>query len=143
MTLSKGNYFCKKCEITFKAEIRKVQRPRKACPKCHRICDLAVSKKMDVSSHGEQSPTSSHNINHDQSSARIDVSPNYIDDPDELLMNVAIRELNRPKPDPRWASILINCKKENITTKSEVLEQFKQLPTQALVNLLSKSLQEE
>ena len=67
----------------------------------------------------------------------------YTDDPDELLMSVAIRELNKPQPDPRWASILINCKKENITTKSEVLEEFKQLPTQVLVNLLSKSLQKE
>lgn len=67
----------------------------------------------------------------------------YKDDPDELLMSVAIRELNKPQPDPRWASILINCKKENITTKSEVLEEFKQLPTQVLVNLLSKSLQKE
>ena len=67
----------------------------------------------------------------------------FIDDPNELLMSVAIRELNRANPDPRWASILISCKKENISNKSEVLDQFNQLPTQALVNLLSKSLQEE
>jgi len=63
----------------------------------------------------------------------------FIDDPDELLLSTAIRELNKPSPDPRWATILINCKKENISTKSEVIEQFKQLPTQTLVNLLSKS----
>lgn len=67
----------------------------------------------------------------------------FIDDPDELLMSVAIRELNKAKPDPRWASILINCKKENITNKNLVLEEFKQLPTKALVSLLSKNLQEE
>lgn len=67
----------------------------------------------------------------------------FIDDPDELLLSTAIRELNKPNPDPRWATILINCKKENINTKSEVLDQFKQLPTQALVNLLNKSLQKE
>ena len=66
----------------------------------------------------------------------------FIDDPDELLMSVAVRELNKPNPDPRWASILISCKKENITNKSELLDQFKQLPTKALVNLLSKNLQE-
>ena len=70
-------------------------------------------------------------------------SNDVIDDPDELLMSVAIRELNRANPDPRWASILISCKKENISNKSEVLDKFNQLPTQALVNLLSKSLQEE
>lgn len=67
----------------------------------------------------------------------------FIDDPDELLLSTAIRELNKPSPDPRWATILINCKKENINTKSEVIDKFKQLPTQALVNLLSKSLPEE
>ena len=67
----------------------------------------------------------------------------YTDDPDELLLSVAIRELNKPDPDPRWASILINCKKEKITTKGAAFEQFKNLPTQALVNLLSKNSQEE
>lgn len=69
--------------------------------------------------------------------------PKTVDDPDELLMSVAIRELNRANPDPRWASILISCKKENISNKSEVIDKFNQLPTQTLVNLLSKSLQEE
>jgi hypothetical protein len=67
----------------------------------------------------------------------------FIDDPDELLLSTAIRELNKPNPDPRWATILINCKKENINTKEKVEEQFRQLTTQGLVNLLSKSYQEE
>ncbi len=69
-------------------------------------------------------------------------APQFIDDPDELLMSVAIRELNKPNPDSRWANILIACKKEKITNKSNVIDQFKQLPTKALVNLLSKNLQE-
>ena len=69
--------------------------------------------------------------------------PSYIDDPDELLLSVAIRELNKKNPDPRWASILINCKKEKITIQGDAVDQFKNLPTQALVNILSKSLQEE
>ena len=67
----------------------------------------------------------------------------FIDDPDELLISVAIRELNKPNPDSRWANILISCKKEKINIKSEVLDKFKQLPTKALVSLLSKSSQEE
>jgi len=67
----------------------------------------------------------------------------FIDDPNELLLSVAIRELNKPNPDPRWASILINCKKEKITNTNEVIDQFKNLPTAALVNLLNKSSQEE
>ena len=65
----------------------------------------------------------------------------FIDDPDELLMSVAIRELNRANPDPRWASILINCKKENITNKGADIESFRQLPNQVLANLLNKSKQ--
>lgn len=67
----------------------------------------------------------------------------FIDDPDELLYSVAIRELNKQNPDPRWANILISCRKENITTKREVLEKFKNLPTQTLVSLLKGNLQEE
>jgi hypothetical protein len=67
----------------------------------------------------------------------------FIDDPNELLMSVAVRELNKPDPDPRWANILISCKKENITIKNEMLDQFKQLPTKALVSLLNKNLQDE
>ena len=67
----------------------------------------------------------------------------FIDDPDELLISVAIRELNKPNPDSRWANILISCKKEKITTKSDVIDQFKNLPTKALVSLLNKSSQEE
>ena len=69
-------------------------------------------------------------------------TPQFIDDPDELLMSVAIRELNKPNPDSRWANILIACKKEKITNKTNVMDQFRQLPTKALVTLLSKNLQE-
>jgi len=38
----------------------------------------------------------------------------FIDDPDELLMSVSIRQLNKPDPDARWASILIQVRKENL-----------------------------
>lgn len=65
----------------------------------------------------------------------------FIDDPNELLMSVAVRELNKPDPDPRWASILINCKKENITTKGDDIESFRKLPNQVLATLLNKSRQ--
>lgn len=60
----------------------------------------------------------------------------FIENPDELLLSTAIRELNKPNPDPRWATILINCKKENISTKTEVIDKFKQLSIQARVNIL-------
>ena len=66
----------------------------------------------------------------------------FIDDPDELLMSVAKRMLNMPNPDPRWATILINCLKENIQDKNEVSEQLRNVPTQSLVNILKKSSQD-
>ena len=75
--------------------------------------------------------------NQDQKLAVFD-SPQFIDDPDELLMSVAVRELNKANPDPRWASILINCKKENISHKSEVIEQLQKLPTKNLIEILKK-----
>ena len=62
----------------------------------------------------------------------------FIDDPDELLMSVAIRELNKANPDPRWASILINCKKENIIHKDEVLNTLQKQPTRNIVEILQK-----
>ncbi len=67
----------------------------------------------------------------------------FIDDPNELLLSTAIRELNKPNPDPRWANILISCKKEKITTESEVIDQFKQQTTQTLVNILKGFSQTE
>lgn len=63
----------------------------------------------------------------------------FIDDRDELLLSVAIRELNKPKPDPRWANILIACKKEKITNKGDDIESFRKLPNEILANLLNKS----
>ena len=65
----------------------------------------------------------------------------FIDDPNELLMSVAVRELNKPNPDPRWANILISCKKENITIIGDDIESFRKLPNEVLANLLNKSKQ--
>ena len=114
-------------------------------PKNARIYCKDCKKQFRIRSQIATSQTSQKTQDHflanpPQIEKRNDV---FIDNPDELLLNTAIRELNKPNPDPRWANILISCKKENISTKSEVLEQFKQLNTQTLVNLLSKNLQEE
>ena len=62
----------------------------------------------------------------------------FIDDVDELLISAAIRQLNKPNPDPRWATILIACRKENIAIKSEVIDQLQKLPTKALTEMLRK-----
>ena len=70
-----------------------------------------------------------------------------IDDPDELLYSVAIRELNKSQPDPRWATILIQCRKEIGKRKNEVMDQLQKLPTKNLIEILEKqsgkSLQDE
>lgn len=52
--------------------------------------------------------------------------PRFIDDPDELLLSVAVRELNKPNPDPRWANVLITTRRENIgISKKEGIIQSK------------------
>ena len=126
---------CNKCD---KINIYKIPdkippRPRMNCIKCGHRFDVKIGQV----GHKKPKIESSSGSNSQHSSSII------LDDPDELLYSVAIRELNKKNPDPRWANILINCRKENINIKGDVLEQFKQLPTQALVSLLSKKLQEE
>lgn len=64
---------------------------------------------------------------------------NYTNDPDELLMSVSIRMLNKPEPDPRWANILLSCRKENISNKNEAMEEYSALPNSALSMLLKQS----
>lgn len=96
-----------------------------------------LTNKSQSDNNKKQIPTSTHKPHPPQ-----ETTP-FVDDPNELLMSVAIRELNKPDPDPRWANILIACKKENITIRNEMLDQFKQLPTRALVSLLNKNLPNE
>ena len=64
----------------------------------------------------------------------------FIDDPDELLMSVAIRELNKPKPDPRWANVLITTRRENIgLSKKEgyIQSKFKSLSIKEVAKISS------
>ena len=44
MTVTVGHFTCKKCDLTFKGEYKPQQRPRKSCPKCHKMCGLTVTK---------------------------------------------------------------------------------------------------
>ena len=39
-----GSFHCKKCEIVFNGEYKPQQRPRKSCPKCHKMVGLTVVK---------------------------------------------------------------------------------------------------
>ena len=45
MSVTDGYFRCKKCDIVFKGEYKPQQRPRKACPNCHKMCDLSVEKE--------------------------------------------------------------------------------------------------
>lgn len=68
----------------------------------------------------------------------------FIDDPNELLMDCAIRELNKQNPEVRWASILINIldktKQLEAINKDrvEVQSKLKQYSTIDLINLRKK-----
>ena len=137
MTPTLGNFKCKKCNILFEGEHKPQIRPRKSCPKCHRMVDI-VKEPSETKGKG------GHNfIPEDSTLSENKNTPSQpiIDDPDELLMSVAIRMLNKPDPDPRWANILISCKKENISIKGDDIESFRKLPNQILANLLNKSKQ--
>ena len=58
MTLSVSNFSCKKCKITFEGEYKPQQRPRKSCPKWHRMCEITKSKeKSDTETGGSTTPT--------------------------------------------------------------------------------------
>lgn len=64
----------------------------------------------------------------------------FIDDPDELLHSVSIRELNKANPDPRWASILISVRKENIgksIKEGNIQSKFKSMNIKDIVQIIS------
>lgn len=105
------------------------KRPRVTCPECHKRFYITIIND----SKGIDSIDSDHS--HEFIPPKHD---EFIDDPNELLMSVAIRELNKKSPDPRWATILINCKKENITMKDEVIDKLQKLPTKNITEILKR-----
>ena len=57
MTLSVSNFSCKKCKVIFEGEYKPQQRPRKSCPKCHKMCEITKSKKKnDTETGGSTTP---------------------------------------------------------------------------------------
>lgn len=71
-------------------------------------------------------------------------SEDIIDDPNELLMSVATRELNRPTPDVRWASVLLSLldktKQLESKTQEEVMvrSKLKKFSSNHLIELRKK-----
>lgn len=41
MSLAVSNFYCKKCKILFEGKYKPQQRPRKACPNCHKMCEMS------------------------------------------------------------------------------------------------------
>ena len=69
----------------------------------------------------------------------------FIDDPDELLMSVSVRELNRPNPDPRWANVLITTRKANIgqsKKEGKIRSRFKSMNIKDIAKILSERPQD-
>lgn len=130
LTLSTGSFTCKKCEVTFNGTYKAQQRPRKSCPKCHKMVGMTVSLKKKKS------------VNNSQGKVIPPKSPSqdFIDDPDELLMSVSTRELNKEDPDPRWASILISVRKENIgksKREGDIRSQFRSMEIKDIAKIIS------
>ena len=123
--MTSGKFYCNKCDITFPGEYESQQRPRRSCPTCHKSCDLT---KTNV----KQKSIPPQNTAQEERP--------FIDDPDELLMSVAVRELNKPNPDPRWANVLITTRKENIgTSKKEgnIRSKFKSMNIKDIAKISS------
>ena len=56
-------------------------------------------------------------------------------------MSVAVRELNKPNPDPRWANVLITTRRENIgISKKEgnIQSKFKSMSIKEVSKILGK-----
>ena len=45
-----GSFTCKKCKLTFEATYKPQQRPRKSCPKCHKMVGKTVMKSFKTKS---------------------------------------------------------------------------------------------
>lgn len=68
----------------------------------------------------------------------------FIDDPNELLMSCAKRQLNKEDPDVRWGTILVNILKETKqleavnSDRDEIQSKLKQYSTTDLISLRKK-----
>ena len=46
--LENGKFHCNPCNITFSGEYKKQKRPRKSCPGCHKMADIARSRDPSI-----------------------------------------------------------------------------------------------
>ena len=107
------------------------KKPHTNCKKCSKDFSIDISTSEDIPKipnlYKQNILTKSNQNNPPQILAN---KTTFIDDPDELLMSVAVRELNKPNPDPRWANVLITTRKANIghsTKEGKIRSRFKSM----------------
>jgi len=156
------NFTCPGCNIVIDVpktlSTWNTKRPRYTCKICHKTFDL--SKKHKTSLDNPTGEWSGSNIglqrgsnpspvtnngggatNRKSSTGNTNIAPTVdpISDPDELLYSVAIRELNKSQPDPRWANILITCITKIHKTKKARQDLLQNKPTNNLLSMIEKS----
>jgi len=150
MTLPQKDYYCKKCKITFKADYDdSVQRPRRACPKCHKVVDIKITIK-GKGQPGVIPPPANQRPPKDPSQP----SPILASMTDNELARHRLRMIltnigstNREVLDAVGKIINYMDKAGTINieeqSEKEVLDKFRSQSTQELVNLLKGSSQSE
>ena len=116
------------------------KKPHTTCKSCNKDFSIDISISENVPRIPKNTkPTLLKNK--DQKPAIFD-TPNFITDPNELLMSCAMRELNKSNPEVRWATILLNVldktKQLQTKTSSDTLSKLKQYSTQEMINLRKK-----
>lgn len=147
MTLPQKDYYCNDCILTFQADYNdSVQRPRRACPKCHKVVDIKKSivippQNASTQGKGELSPLTQ-------------ISPILASMTDNELARHRLRMIltdknttNREVLDAvgKMTNYLDKAGQINIEQQSEkeVMDKFRQQPSMKLVSMLRKSSQKE
>ena len=147
MTLSAGKFYCKTCKIAFEGEYKPQQRPRKSCPKCHKMVDISTNKKKKKSTPKKESysPTNEKGTSIDE---------NWFEMEDPELSRHTYRDIilcpeSTVRERLEAASKLVDLKYKSGTldvktqSEKEVMNKFRQHDTQTLVSILKESSQKE
>ena len=131
-------YECQKCKS------KEVYKPRKELPKDpHTKCSQCGQENhfKDGDLEALNSGDSRNKIIKKSKPLGVSDPPTtFIDDPDELLLSVSMRELNKPDPDPRWGNLLIAVRKENIgisKKEGKIRSKFKSMNIKDIAMILS------
>ena len=155
LTLQKGNFHCNRCEITFSGTFKPQQRPRKSCPKCHKMCDRQTLSHTSKPKKGK----GGHAVIPPQTNKENSIIPSQ---PSPILASMTDNDLarhrirliltnigstNREVLDAvgKMVNYMDKAGTINIEEQSEkeVLDKFRNQSTQSLVNMLKESSQSE